>query len=65
MVGVSEWFDQRTTILYGSPSGAEVVILGETHLLVRGDGLIRSEVTVFDELSVLTQIERARRVEAR
>ena len=52
-------------LLYGSPSGAEVVILGETHLLVRGDGLIRSEVTVFDELSVLTQIERARRDDAR
>ncbi|MEH6550337.1 MAG: ester cyclase [Pseudomonadales bacterium] len=50
--------DHTGTALYGEPSGAAILILGESHYQIK-DGLIQEEWTVFDELSVLTQIYRA------
>ena len=47
------------TRLYGTPTGAKVLIIGESHYRI-GNGLIREEWTVFDELAVLTHICRAR-----
>ncbi len=46
-------------VLYGEPTGAPIFILGETHYRVI-DGVIQEEWTVFDELSVMVQVERAR-----
>lgn len=46
-------------MLYGEPTGAPIFILGETHYRVI-DGVIQEEWTVFDELSVMVQVERAR-----
>ncbi|MEM7019746.1 MAG: ester cyclase [Pseudomonadota bacterium] len=45
--------------LYGPPTGAPILILGESHYRIV-DGVIEEEWTIFDELSVLTQIYRAR-----
>lgn len=42
--------------LYGPPTGRPVYILGVTHWRVR-DGRIVEEVTVFDEIALLRQIE--------
>jgi hypothetical protein len=42
--------------LYGRPSSRDVYILGVTHWRIH-EGLIASEVTVFDEISLLRQIE--------
>ena len=42
--------------LYGAASGRAVYILGVTHWRVT-DGLIADEVTVFDEVALLRQIE--------
>jgi hypothetical protein len=42
--------------LYGRPSSRDVYILGVTHWRIQ-EGLIASEVTVFDEISLLRQIE--------
>lgn len=47
------------TRLYGAPTGAKVLILGESHYRTN-NGMIEEEWTVFDELSVLTHIYRAR-----
>lgn len=41
--------------LYGPPSGEDVLILAVTHWTLRG-GVIRDEVTVFDEIALLRQI---------
>lgn len=45
--------------LWGEPTGAPVLILGESHYRLV-DGKVMEEWLVFDELAVLTQIERAR-----
>ncbi len=45
--------------LYGPPTGAEIFILGASHYLVE-HGKIQEEWTLFDELSVFTQVYRAR-----
>ncbi len=45
--------------LWGEPSAAPLLILGESHYRFR-DGKVVEEWLVFDELAVLTQIERAR-----
>ena len=45
--------------LYGKASAAEIFILGESHYQIV-DAVILQEVTVFDELAILTQIYRAR-----
>ena len=45
--------------LYGEPSGTPLLILGESQYRIV-DGLITEEWTVFDELSILVQIYRAR-----
>lgn len=45
--------------LYGSPTGATLFLLGESHYSIV-DGLIVEEWNIFDELSVLTEIYRAR-----
>jgi hypothetical protein len=45
--------------LWGSPSGAPVVILGESHWQF-ANGLVVQDITIFDELSVMAQIERVR-----
>ena len=42
--------------LYGAPSGEPVYILAVTHWLVRG-GKIVDEVTIFDEVALMRQIE--------
>ncbi len=42
--------------LYGAPSGEAVYILAVTHWLVR-DGKIVDDVTIFDEVALLRQIE--------
>ncbi len=46
--------------LWGAASGAEVLILGESHYRLE-NGKIAEEWLVFDQIAVLTQIERARR----
>lgn len=45
--------------LWGEPTGTPVLILGESHYRLV-DGKVVEEWLVFDELAVLTQIERAR-----
>lgn len=45
--------------LWGEPTGAPLVILGESHYKLSG-GKVIEEWLVFDELAVMTQIERAR-----
>jgi len=45
--------------LYGEPTGTPLLILGESQFRII-DGLIVEEWTVFDELSILVQIYRAR-----
>ena len=45
--------------LYGDPTGIPLLILGESHYRIT-DGLISEEWTIFDELSVLVEIYRAR-----
>jgi predicted ester cyclase len=45
--------------LYGEPTGTPLLLLGESQYRVI-DGLITEEWTVFDELSLLVQIYRAR-----
>lgn len=45
--------------LWGEPTGAPLLILGESHYRFV-DGRVMEEWLVFDELAVLTQIERAR-----
>jgi predicted ester cyclase len=42
--------------LYGAPSGREVYILAVTHWLIR-NGRIVEDVTIFDEVALLRQIE--------
>jgi predicted ester cyclase len=46
--------------LWGAPSGAPVLILGESHYRLLA-GKVVEEWLVFDELAVMTQIERFRR----
>lgn len=45
--------------LYGSPTGASVLILGVSHWRVM-NGRIREEVTIWDDVAVRRQIETAR-----
>ena len=45
--------------LWGQPTGTPLLILGESHYRIV-DGKVAQEWLVFDELAVLTQIERAR-----
>lgn len=45
--------------LWGEPTGAPVVILGESHYRLT-NGKVTEEWLVFDELAVMTQVERAR-----
>ncbi|MGB2287633.1 MAG: ester cyclase [Porticoccaceae bacterium] len=45
--------------LYGEPTGTPLLILGESQFRII-DGLIAEEWTIFDELSILVQIYRAR-----
>lgn len=45
--------------LWGSPTGAPVLILGESHYRIV-DNKVMEEWLVFDELAVMIQIERAR-----
>lgn len=45
--------------LWGSPTGAPIVILGESQYRLV-DGKVMEEWLVFDELAVMTQVERAR-----
>jgi len=45
--------------LYGEPTGIPLLILGESQYRII-DGLITEEWTIFDELSILVQIYRAR-----
>ena len=45
--------------LYGEPTGTPLVILGESQFRII-NGLIAEEWTIFDELSILVQIYRAR-----
>lgn len=45
--------------LYGTPSGAPILIIGESQYHIV-DGKIQEEWTVFDQMAVLTQIYRAR-----
>ena len=47
------------TALWGSPTGAPIVILGESHYRLVNDR-VTEEWLVFDELAVMTQVERAR-----
>ncbi len=47
--------------LWGAPTGAPLLILGESHYRLV-EGKVLQEWLVFDELAVLTQIERARLV---
>jgi predicted ester cyclase len=42
--------------LYGAPSGSTVYILGVTHWRVAGERIVE-EVTIFDEIALLRQIE--------
>ena len=51
--------DHTGSKLFGAPSGAPVLILGESQFHVV-DGKITEEWTVFDQLAVLSQIHRAR-----
>jgi len=46
--------------LWGAPTNAPILILGESHYKFDEQGKIIEEWTVFDELAILTQIERAR-----
>lgn len=46
--------------LWGEPTGAPLLILGESHYRLQG-GRVVEEWLVFDELAVLTQVQRARR----
>jgi predicted ester cyclase len=46
--------------LWGAPTGAPLLILGESHYRLQ-NGAVVEEWLVFDELAVLTQVERARR----
>ena len=45
--------------LWGEPTGAPILILGESHYRFV-DGKVIQEWLVFDELAVVTQVERAR-----
>ncbi len=45
--------------LWGDPTGADLLILGESQYRLQ-DGKVIEEWLVFDEIAVLTQIERAR-----
>lgn len=45
--------------LFGAPTDAPILILGESQFRVK-DGVIEEEWTVFDQLAVMSQIERAR-----
>lgn len=47
------------SVLWGEPSDAPIVILGESHYRFV-DGKVMEEWLVFDELAVLTQVARAR-----
>ena len=47
--------------LYGPPTAADVLIIGESHYLIV-DNLIQKEWTLFDELAVLTRLYRTRRL---
>lgn len=47
--------------LFGEPTNAPVLVIGESHYTVV-DGQIQTEWTVFDQLAIMTQIERARAV---
>ncbi|MFT5572357.1 MAG: putative ester cyclase [Cryomorphaceae bacterium] len=51
--------DHTGSKLFGAPSGAPILILGESQFHVV-DGKIVEEWTVFDQLAVLSQIHRAR-----
>jgi predicted ester cyclase len=46
-------------VLWGPATGAPLLILGESHYRLV-DGKVVEEWLVFDELAVLTQVERAR-----
>lgn len=50
----------RGRVLWGEPTGAQVVIKGETHFTLDGDGKIIKEFTVYDELAARLQVARAR-----
>ncbi|WP_440683045.1 ester cyclase [Cysteiniphilum halobium] len=45
--------------LYGSPTQEAIFIIGESHFLLKNNKIYQ-EWTMFDELSVMTQIERSR-----
>lgn len=45
--------------LFGKPTGATILVLGESQFRI-DEGLVHEEWTVFDQLAVMTQIERAR-----
>ena len=45
--------------LFGEPTGSTVLVIGESHYRVKKN-LIQEEVTVFDQIAIMTQIERAR-----
>jgi hypothetical protein len=45
--------------LFGEPTNAPILVIGESHYTVV-DGQIQKEWTVFDQLAIMTQIERAR-----
>jgi predicted ester cyclase len=45
--------------LFGEPTNAPILVIGESQYTVV-DGKIQTECTVFDQLAIMTQIERAR-----
>ena len=45
--------------LYGAPTGSDTLILGESHYRI-SEGVVQEEWTVFDELSILAHLYRAR-----
>lgn len=49
--------------MFGEPTNTPVLVIGESHYTVV-DGQIQSECTVFDQLAIMTQIERARQRQA-
>lgn len=49
-------------ILFGEPTNAPILVIGESHYTVIG-GQIHNECTVFDQLAIMTQIERVRQLQ--
>jgi len=45
--------------LFGKPTGAQILLIGESQYKTK-DGLVQEEWTVFDQLALMSQIERAR-----